>query len=470
QSRKDKQQEVWKHELEQGARFEFPDEDIQKLFDASLVALLQLHDHEFISPGPFLYHHFWFRDAAPMIAALDCAGFTKRSQSVIDAFPKRMMGDGFFKAPDGEWDSNGTVLWIAYRHFQLTRSTLWLKSHYPVLVKAARWIIRTKNQQPQNNGIVHGLMPKSISAEHLGTVDQYYWDSFWSLAGLKAMTAIAHELGKKTDEEYFEHETNELLETLAETIYQGEEKLGVSVIPAGPARGFDEGAIGSVSAVYPLELHLDGLPHAVSTVRAVKERFVDDRGFFHPLIHSGYNPYLTLQVAHSYLLLGDTQTAWEIANSIFRQATETNTFPEAIHPITGGGTMGDGHHGWAAAEVVLFLRRLLVDDRNSTLVLLNGVEHIFSSKRSLRVSNVPTRYGVISFSLEFESAIACTFRFSHKYFPGHAPKNIELHLPFVVEKIMPAAPAHLYSKEANEKGITLQLSPEVTTIFLQLLG
>ena len=35
-------------------------------------------------------------------------------------------------------------------------------------------------------------------------------------------------------------------------------------------------------------------------------------------------------------------------------ASPTLNFPEAIHPLTGGGVIGDGHHGWAAAETVSY--------------------------------------------------------------------------------------------------------------------
>jgi len=86
--------------LNRGA-IEFADKELQALFDASRLALLELNDNDFISPGPFLYHHFWYRDATLMIRALDVLGFHKRSRQVIDAFPARLTPDGFFRGPDG---------------------------------------------------------------------------------------------------------------------------------------------------------------------------------------------------------------------------------------------------------------------------------------------------------------------------------------------------------------------------------
>ncbi|HEY4613771.1 MAG TPA: hypothetical protein VII11_12365, partial [Bacteroidota bacterium] len=234
-----------------------------------------------------------------------------------------------------------------------------------------------------------------------------------------------------------------------------------------PWRTFDEGAIGSICCLYPLELFNGTFQAAEKTVHAIKDQFVDTRGFYHPLIHSGYNAYLTLQLAHCYLNMGDTARAWQIAESIFKQASPTDNYPEAIHPMTGGGSMGDGHHGWAAAEVILFLRDLLVKERGDVLQLLHGAELLFNAQKRLSVSDLPTDFGTLSFSIEPESINSSTFRFSHKFFPTNKPKILELHLPFIAAKIMPAVPSHLLAKEFVEKKTILKLSPEVTTLFFQ---
>src|SRR5208283_361727 len=297
EKRKSDQQAKWEKELSTGAQFEFADKKLQALFDASRLALLELNDNDFISPGPFLYHHFCYRDATLMIRALDVLGFHKRSRQVIDAFPERLTPDGFFRGPDGEWDSNGAVLWTVHQHFLLNRQHLWLKNWYPNLRRAALWIARKRKQSD------NGLMPPSLSAEHLGTVDQYYWDTFWSLGGLKAMIRIAGTLGMRSDEQLFEKEVHAFEEDIAQSLNDVEQRIGEKLIPATQHRNFDESAIGSISSIYPLELFDDRLHHLSNTLRKLETEFVDENGFFHPIIHSGYNPYLTLQIAHSFFIL-----------------------------------------------------------------------------------------------------------------------------------------------------------------------
>ncbi|MCX6135732.1 MAG: hypothetical protein NTU47_18150 [Ignavibacteriales bacterium] len=469
EKRRGEQQAAWAKELEGSAAIDFGDDSLQELFEASRNALLQFQDGDFISPGPYLYHHFWFRDAAPMLKALDVLGFPKRVRQVIDGFPTRLMSDGFFRAPGGEWDSNGAVLWTVYEHYRFTRSLLWLKELYPALAKAGRWIIRMR-RKTGNTGSTHKrLMPESLSAEHLGTVDQYYWDSFWSLAGLKALSEIARELRHESAATLFETEASEFESDLLESFRSVEQRLGVPLIPSTPSRPFDESAIGSVSSIYPLSLFEPTIPHPRETLKAIVERFIDERGFYHPIIHSGYNAYLTLQVAHSLLNQGESDDAWRIAASIFRQATASYTFPEAIHPKTEGGAMGDGHHGWAAAEVVLFLRDCLLREQEGRLEFFAGAApHLMKKGRNLRITDAPTGFGKISLALEFQTDNSFNLSFASRFLPKSSPSSIDVLLPWRARKISPSSPHHLIASENLPRGMKIRFSPHVSTALIQL--
>jgi hypothetical protein len=460
---------TWHKELDRGAHFQHADEEAMRFFRSSRLALLELNDGEFISPGPALYHHFWFRDAAPMLSALDMLGFSERTRRVINGFRKHLRSDGFFQGPDGEWDSNGAALWTIYHHFLRTRSSLWLKQWYPQIRKAGLWIVRMRRKTPEDPMTVPGLMPKSLSAEHLGTVDQYFWDSFWSLAGLKCVAAMAHEVGQVEEERLFNQESVEFESRLKEVLAQVEKRLGMPLIPASPTRPFDESAIGSIASLYPLDLFEHTYPQPVTTLHALRDRYVDDRGFYHPIIHSGYNAYLTLQIAQSYLLIGEKEIAWQIARSAFRLASETCAFPEATHPLTGGGTMGDGHHGWAAAEVVLFVRNALIREQQNVLHLLHGVtkDHV-KVGIPLEALRAPTTFGSLSLRLERESATKLVFSFEGRFFPRKRPEAIHLHIPFPLQSVVPSFPSHLLRHEQLGDASLLILSSEVSTLFLHL--
>lgn len=461
-------QKRWESELADAAQFQFADHQLQNLFDASRLALLQLHDGDFISPGPFLYHYFWFRDAIPMVRALDILGFEKRARQIIEAFPKRQSADGFFRGPEGEWDSNGAVLWSVYQHYLFTRSHFWLENLFPALLKGARWIQTMRRKSSRMDGAVGGLMPPSLSAEHLGPVDQYFWDTFWSLAGLRSMNKVALTLNKREVAVEMLREAEEFEYVIRSTLTEIQQRLGYRVIPATPHHNFDESAIGSIAAIYPLNLFSNNLLSPRETVLRMVDRFVDEKGFYHPIFHSGYNPYLTLQLAHALLYLQEDSLAWRVANTIFRQAQQPYSFPEAIHPRTGGGVMGDGHHGWAAAEIVLFLRDCLVREVDDVLVLFRTAHLFIKRGVDIHLQNIPTMFGKVSVELQFESEARASLAISNNFFSDYRPKAICIYLPFVVKKIVPISPHHLLKVETGTHGSTIVCSSDVRRLFLEM--
>jgi hypothetical protein len=98
-----------------------------------------------------------------------------------------------------------------------------------------------------------------------------------------------------------------------------------------------------------------------------------DGGFFQDMIHSGINVYLTLHLAQVRLRAGQVDQCWDAIDTVARLASPTGQWPEAIHPRTGGGCMGDGQHIWAAAEWLLMLRNLFVREEGDALVVGAGV-------------------------------------------------------------------------------------------------
>jgi hypothetical protein len=95
-------------------------------------------------------------------------------------------------------------------------------------------------------------------------------------------------------------------------------------------------------------------------------------GFFQNMVHSGVNAYLTLDMAQSLLRRGDSRYA-DLIRSIMRMASPTGHWPEAVHPFSEGGCMGDGQHGWAAADWVMMVRNMFVREEEGVLILGSGL-------------------------------------------------------------------------------------------------
>ena len=235
-----------------------------------------------------------------------------------------------------------------------------------------------------------GVLPPGFSAEHLGVADWYLWDNFWTLGGIQGLIKFQNYLPKiKLDNLYHEIQT-----TL--DLYLKNYKY----YPAALGRRKDAGMIGSISAIYPLNLPEYFNEIMLNSLKIIKKNYFFEGGFFQDNIHSGINPYLTLQVAESFLKLGKTKQALKILGNIFKWISVGYSFPEAVHPTTKTGCMGDGFHGWAFAETILLIQNLFLLELPSKIIFLAGIPEIWFQEKEIKMNNIFSQYGIISISIK----------------------------------------------------------------------
>ncbi len=388
----------WEDSLENHAGLQIPDSRFQFLYEAALRTLVLHSPRGDVYPGPYTYKHFWFRDAAFILHAMLAAGLSGRVEKVLDGYPHRQTLQGYFRSQDGEWDSNGEALWIMQRFCELTGQKP-KQSWRDAIHRGGRWI--EKKRLPENLESPHaGLFPPGFSAEHLGPNDYYYWDDFWGAAGLKAAGFLCESLGDQKLADHFCARAEIFLQSIDKSLELVRRRLGHSAIPASPYRRMDSGAIGSLAAGYPLRLWEAKDMRLLATAEfLVKECFLD-KAFFHDIGHSGINPYLTLHVAQVLLRAGDSRF-FETVEKIAALASPTGQWPEAIHPHTGGGCMGDGQHVWAAAEWVLMLRNCFLREEGGRLILCSGIPAPWLNQaKTISFGPAPTSFGTVSVSIQ----------------------------------------------------------------------
>jgi hypothetical protein len=366
-----------------------PDEKFQRLYDAAVRTLVLLSAGEVV-PGPYTYRRFWFRDACLMLNALLAVGLTTRCKRAIDQFPSRQLRDGYFRSQEGEWDSNGQVLWILDRYQAVTgesSSDDLLRS----VEKAVAWIDRKRESDKDSPHA--GLLPAGFSAEHFGPNDHYYWDDFWAEAGLRAAGRIYARAGRRRLADEAGSLADEVRAAIERSIGQIPAWRSLAGIPASPYRRIDAGAIGSLVADYPLQLYPPAAPPIMATVEALLSRCLLHGGFFQDVIHSGVNAYLTLDLAQTLLRAGDARYR-PLVQAVADLASPTGQWPEAIHPHTRGGCMGDGQHGWAAAEWVMLLRNCFVREEHDRLIIGSGLwPEWLETGEELSFGPTPTPWG-----------------------------------------------------------------------------
>jgi hypothetical protein len=361
---------AWAPALEGLAGLRIPDAHFDFLYRAAVRTLL-LHSPGEVFPGPYTYKRFWFRDAAFILDAMLAMGMDDRVERTLDLFPSRQNLRGYFLSQEGEWDSNGEALWIMRRWCEATGRPPKPEWSQPI-AKAAEWI-KHKRLKRHDDPRLSGLFPAGFSAEHLGPNDYYYWDDFWGAAGLQSAAWLLEAAGRGEEAKAARAEAADFMSAIDKSlaVAQKDGRLG-GALPASPLRRMDSGAIGSLAVSYPLRLWPGDDPRLKATLEFLLSKCMFRGAFFQDMIHSGINAYLTLHMAQALLRAGDDR-AFQLLRAAAAVASPTGQWPEAIHPHTLGGCMGDGQHVWAAAEWVLMIRSLFLQEEDRVLVLASGI-------------------------------------------------------------------------------------------------
>lgn len=447
----------WTERLADTVKIELPDEELQRAFDINKAYLLLLWDGNAICPGPFTYHHFWFRDAAFQVSALDKMGFTKEAAQALDSYPGRQRKDGFFISQNGEWDANGQAMWALFEHYKYTRDKGFLEKVYPSMVKGCEWIKKKRmSTTGDRNSDVYGLLPAGFSAEHLGPNDYYYWDDFWCLAGVRAAELASAALGKPDEQKEFHQEYDRYLGHIEASLARVGKKLGRPLIPASPNRRMNSGAIGSICTIYPLDIYPIDDERMANTLEEIRRISFFGDGFFQNIHHSGVNVYLTLQYAQCLIRRGDYY-AWNMLRYVLGLASPTFTWPEAVHPRTGGGVMGDGHHGWAVADFLHFVRNLLLLEEGGNLVVFPLIPKDWLEEgKKVSIREAPTYFGKFSVTMNAGKRGA-KIEFDNRF--HHTPEKLIVCFP---EDISTAKIDG--AEEIMHFGNRIELSPGIRTL------
>jgi len=393
--------DTWRAASREGTQVAVPDDRLQEAFDAVRSRLHVFDDQDRYSPGTFLYHHHWFRDAAFLSLGFENMGLGRRTVEKLEMYPRRQARDGLFKSQTGEWDANGQALWALGLHVRRGGDPGLADRLWKTVVRGAQWIDTARRSGGDAHVPHRGLMPAGFSAEHFGPNDHYLWDNFWSIAGLEQASDLAGLLGRRSDESRFEGMLEEYRADLAAGIRWGMERAR-GALPCSPYRRLDAAAVGNLVAVSPLGVASPDDPWVGPTVEFLLAQCFRKGLFFQSIVHTGLNPYLSIQVARVLQARGDARLHG-ILQAVLDHASPTWCWPEAIHPVTGGGCMGDGDHGWAAAEFLSLVRDLFVRESPGALLLLDGVPAPwFRSGRPFSIARAPTDHGEIDIEIHPE--------------------------------------------------------------------
>jgi hypothetical protein len=365
-----------------------------------------------LRPGPRRYSRSWIRDGAIMSAALLRMGRAEEVREFIRWYAPFQRADGFVpclvddNGPDWlvEHDSHGQLIGLIADYYRFTTDAQFLKESWTFVAKAADCIEALLEPD--------GLLPISVSHEgYLAQPVHSYWDDFWALRGLRDAVDLARVAGERQAAEHWQAVAGHLASGLFASIEKTRAEHHLDFIP-GSLEWADLDPTATAHVIGFLDV-CEGLDHAA--VERTFERYLADwRGKRSGTVEwANYSPY-EIRVISAFVRLGRRDVALELLRFFLsdRRPPAWNQWPEiAWHDARAPAHVGDLPHTWVAAEYVLALRSLFAYERaaDRTLVLAAGLAPEWIRGAGVQVTNMPTPYGRLTYSLR--SLDANTLRF-----------------------------------------------------------
>ncbi len=356
-----------------------------------------------LQPGPRRYTRSWIRDGAMMSAALLRMGHVDEVREYIRWYAPKQRADGFVPCcvdADGvvdwlvEHDSHGELLALIADYYRFTADHQLLRECWIFVERAVGCIERLLDQT--------GLLP--ISASHEGYLSQpvhSYWDDFWALKGLRDAVRLARALEHETSALQWETLCTRFAHSLFVSIEATRAQRKLDYIP-GSIEWADFDPTATANALYLLDVP-DGLDRK-AVDRTFDAYFADWRAKRSGAIAwTNYTPY-EIRIIGAFVRLGRRDAALELLRFFLsdRRPPPWNQWPEiAWRDHKAPAHVGDLPHTWISAEYVLAVRSLFAYERDTdqSLVLAAGLAPEWIEGEGVQVSEMPTLYGKLSYSL-----------------------------------------------------------------------
>jgi hypothetical protein len=394
-------------------------------FKTAAAHVLISRDGAALQPGPRRYTRSWIRDGAIMAAALLRIGCVEEARAFIRWYARFQAADGNVpccvdrSGPDWlvEHDSHGELIFTVMECFRFTGDNAFLEEMWPAVLKAVGYIdaLRQTRLGPEYQAAErrarYGLLPESASHEgYLAHHVHSYWDDFWALRGLRDAATMAETLGAGDQQRHIEALRDELRDTLYASIDLTMAERTIGYVP-GSVEWADFDPTATANAISLLD-ELPNLP------RVALERTFDTylEGFRkrvrNEIDWANYTAY-EVRIIGALVQLARRADANELAAFLLddRRPRVWNQWPEiSWRDPKSPGHLGDLPHCWIGAEYMLAFRTMLVFEREAerSLVIGAGVPAEWLDGDGVTVKDLPTYYGLLSFTLRRPAVDAVT--------------------------------------------------------------
>ncbi|MDE3061872.1 MAG: hypothetical protein KGJ51_02320 [Acidobacteriota bacterium] len=490
-------------------KIDLPQRELSDFYYSSLAYVLILTEYDahgdlWTLDGPAVYRQYWGRGEYFQARALEAGGFLRPARESVEHAFHIIQDDGEWDGPPTSgwpaWDNAGGNVAAAWDYYLFTRDKQWLAAAYPFMLRASEWIrdhreestlegvsgvpegarpirrmiasrCRTEPEpalQPGEKPYWYGLLPWSYGDSGLPEGHSFS-HNFLAAYGERVTEEAARTLGHANDAAWLAKEYDAYTAAIHESVQRAVtlEKEGSPYLPAMPT--YPEGAYSQTFlAVYPTQLYSPNDQLVTGLIarmeREEKQGLPTNVAWAGP---AGVWAGESMNIAETYLLRGDKNKAVNMLVAALNHSSTTKVWKEEIlvdvtlpraceTPHSKRSNMegtGDMPEAWANANLVLFLRDMLVNERDGALHLLVGLPSDWVPEgKAVSIEDAPvTTGGTVSMSAE---------RVSEKQWkvsinPHGVPRAVVVHVPL-------AAGQTVHAVRVDGRSVTSSAEPALT--------
>ena len=369
--------------------------------------------------GPTLYRNLWIVDGNFLLEAARYLGYDKEAdEGLLSEWNKQLPSGQVVAGGGGEhWKDTAIAMFTLVRQCELKQDWQLFKDLEPNVRRAIDFLVQLRTQAragDSTNGR-YGLLAPGFADGGIGGVRSEFTNTVWALAGLKAVTDAADQLG-------IDLAAGRSLNQELRAAFLGAAKAEMVRHPDGfeylPMLAHDDPswrdpdpwqrprpqtAQWALShAIFPGLVFDRNDPivqgHIALMQACTQEDVPAETGW---LWHESIWNYNASFAAHVYLWAGLSDWADRTFRGFLNHASPLYCWREeqALQKALVGQDWGDMPHNWASAECVRYLRHMLVLEDGTSLRLLAGATSNLERK-VFSLENSPTRFGRVSLRLE----------------------------------------------------------------------
>ncbi|QSA97837.1 discoidin domain-containing protein [Methylococcus sp. EFPC2] len=374
-----------------------------------------------LHPGPRRYSRAWIRDGVLMGAALARVGCAEALRDFMRWYAGFQTEDGNFPdcmdPEETEWlpefDAYGQFVYGIAEYWRFSGDRDFLAEMWPAVGKtldymeALRRRRLTDDYRQAERLACYGLLPESMSHEgYMAHPVHAYWDDFWALRGLKDAVTMAEALGYGEEAARLAARREEFCRHLYLSLDRVIAERDIDFVP-GSVEFADFDPAATAIALTPVD-EAHRLPQAA--INRTFDRYLT--GFRErasgKVAWNNYSAY-EIRIVGALIRLGRRTDALELLDFLLadRRIKPWNQWPEiSWRDPDGPSFIGDLPHTWISGEYILSVRSLFAYEREAdeSLVIAAGVsEEWLADGGEVAVENLPTWYGKLSYSLQYQA-------------------------------------------------------------------